>query len=95
MPEMRFQIEWPEGEQDTCYSPSLVVKEYLDVGSSYDVDDFVSRCSQALAIAGERVREKYGFYCSMAQAESSRITSRAERYAGQPAAKVRVLKFIE
>ena len=29
MPEMHFQIRWPDGQVDTCYSPSLVVREHL------------------------------------------------------------------
>jgi uncharacterized repeat protein (TIGR04042 family) len=95
MPEMRFLIEWPSGEQQTCYSPSLVVKEHLEVGGSYEVDDFAARCQTALAIASERVREKFGFPCTMAQTEASRIAREAARFRGQPGTKVRVLKFIE
>ncbi len=29
MPEIRFQIQWSDGSQDICYSPSLIVKEYF------------------------------------------------------------------
>ncbi len=35
MPEMRFQIRWPDGADETCYSPSLVIKDHLAVGVSY------------------------------------------------------------
>ncbi|XXX76852.1 MSMEG_0570 family nitrogen starvation response protein [Sorangium sp. So ce134] len=95
MPEMRFVIEWPSGEQQVCYSPSLVVKEHLDVGESYPIDDFVSRCRRALDIASERVFKKYGFPCSLARAEAARIASAAARFHGQSGAKVRVLRFVE
>jgi uncharacterized repeat protein (TIGR04042 family) len=95
MPEMHFRIEWPGGEQQTCYSPSLVIKEYFQVGASYDIEEFERRSREALAIAGERVRQKYGYACSMAEAESARLTETAERFRGQPGAQVRVLEFIE
>lgn len=95
MPEMRFVIEWPSGEQQICYSPSLVVKEHLDVGESYDVDDFVSRCRRALGIASDRVFARYGFPCSLAQVEAARITSAGARFRDVPGAKVRVLRFVE
>lgn len=95
MPEMRFQIEWPNGEQQICYSPSLVMKEHLEIGVSYEIEDFTARCRTALGIASERVRAKYGFPCSLAQAEVSRIAHQAARFQGHPGTKVRVLKFIE
>ena len=95
MPEMQFRIEWPGGEQQTCYSPSLVIKEYFQVGTSYDVAEFATRCREALAIASERVRQKYGYGCALAEAESARLTETAERFRGQPGAQVRVLEFIE
>ncbi|AUX27561.1 hypothetical protein SOCEGT47_081550 [Sorangium cellulosum] len=95
MPEMRFVIEWPGGEQQVCYSPSLVIKDHLDVGGSYDIDDFVSRCRTALGIASERVLQKYGFHCTLAQAEAARISSTAARFRRQRGARVRVLRFVE
>ena len=95
MPEMRFVIEWPGGEHQVCYSPSLVVKEHLDVGESYTIDDFVARCRKALELASERVFKKYGFPCSLARAEAARIASVAARFHGQSGAKVRVLRFVE
>ena len=32
MPEMHFHIRWPDGTSETCYSPSLVIKDYFTVG---------------------------------------------------------------
>jgi uncharacterized repeat protein (TIGR04042 family) len=95
MPEMHFRIEWPSGEQQTCYSPSLVVMEYIEVGSTYDVDDFNSRCQTALQIASERVRDKFGFSCVLAQREAATIAAATARFRGQPGAKVKVLMFLE
>ncbi|AUX48914.1 hypothetical protein SOCE26_104570 [Sorangium cellulosum] len=95
MPEMRFVIEWPSGEQQVCYSPSLVVKDHIEVGESYDIDDFVARCRTALDIASERVLKKYGFPCNLARAEAARIASAAARWSGQRGVQVRVVRFVE
>ena len=35
MPEMHFVVRWPDGDQSRCYSPSLVVRDYLEVGRTY------------------------------------------------------------
>jgi uncharacterized repeat protein (TIGR04042 family) len=95
MPEMRFRIRWPDGKVETCYSPSLVVKDYLAPGESYPLTDFVERSRTALAIASKRVEEKYGFACSRAAAQLSRIESAAASFAGFPNARVRVDAFDE
>ena len=64
MPEMLFHVRWPDGETETCYTPSLVVKDHLTAGASYALSDFLARSRTALTMASERVREKYGFSCS-------------------------------
>ncbi|MBB2961417.1 MSMEG_0570 family nitrogen starvation response protein [Methylobacterium sp. R2-1] len=79
MPEMRFHVRWPDGRREACYSPSLVVKEFLAPGESYAVDDFVEKTRAALNIASERVREKYGFACSSALDQLARIEAAAKR----------------
>ncbi|GBU18640.1 MULTISPECIES: MSMEG_0570 family nitrogen starvation response protein [Methylobacterium] len=81
MPEMRFHVRWPDGRQEACYSPSLVVKDYLTPGQSYALDDFVEKSRTALTIASERVREKYGFACSSAMDQLARIEAAAKRHA--------------
>ncbi|EHP90822.1 MSMEG_0570 family nitrogen starvation response protein [Methylorubrum extorquens] len=79
MPEMRFHVRWPDGRQESCYSPSLVVKDFLTPGESYALDDFVEKSRTALNIASERVREKYGFACSSAMDQLARIEAAAKR----------------
>jgi uncharacterized repeat protein (TIGR04042 family) len=81
MPEMTFTVRWPDGRVDDCYSPSLVVHDHLDVGSTYAVEEFVSRSGTALGIASDRVRAKYGFACTASSASLERITATASRYA--------------
>jgi uncharacterized repeat protein (TIGR04042 family) len=73
MPELRFDVRWPDGSGRTYYSPSLVVEEYLAVGTAYPVPEFVRRSREALDIASDRVREKYGFPCSRAAAAAAAI----------------------
>ncbi len=61
MPEMRFRIRWPDGMAESCYSPSLVIKDYLTPGEAYPLVDFVARSRTALTIASDRVKARYGF----------------------------------
>ncbi|GJE59250.1 MSMEG_0570 family nitrogen starvation response protein [Methylobacterium trifolii] len=79
MPEMRFRIRWPDGRRETCYSPSLVIKDHLAVGQDYPLDDFLARSRTALETASERVRERYGFPCGRALAQLARIEEAAAR----------------
>jgi uncharacterized repeat protein (TIGR04042 family) len=82
MPEMRFTVRWPDGTVEDCYSPSLVIKDYLEVGGRYAVDEFVRRSGEALLIASERVRAKYGFACSSALDQLARIEEKAKGFDG-------------
>ncbi|GLK54043.1 putative repeat protein (TIGR04042 family) [Methylopila capsulata] len=91
MPEMRFTIRWPDGAEESCYSPSLVISEYMTAGESYTVSDFAERCRTALNIASERVRAKYGFACSSALDQLGRIEQASARFA--PDAPVTVVSF--
>ncbi len=81
MPEMRFHVRWPDGRREACYSPSLVVRDFLMPGERYALDDFVEKTRTALTIASERVREKYGFACSSAMDQLARIEVAARRQA--------------
>lgn len=80
MPEMTFDIRWPDGAAQQCYSPSLVVHDYLAADTAYTVADFVERCERALAEASARVRAKYGFACTSAAATTELIQQTAARY---------------
>ena len=93
MPEMHFIVRWPDGAEMRCYSPSLIVREYLEVGRSYPVGDFLERSRTMLHIASERVRAKYGFACSAAL---DQLATLEERAAAEPApgrAAVTILAF--
>ena len=77
MPEMHFTVRWPDGEEARCYSPSLIVREYLEVGRSYPVGEFLGKSREMLGIASERVKAKYGYYCSAAMDQLATIEERA------------------
>jgi uncharacterized repeat protein (TIGR04042 family) len=63
---MHFIVRWPDGAETRCYSPSLVVRDYLDVGRVYPLGDFMERSRTMLHIGSERVRAKFGYACSSA-----------------------------
>jgi uncharacterized repeat protein (TIGR04042 family) len=95
MPEMRFHIRWPDGKAESCYSPSLVIKDFFSPGGTYPLADFVERSRAALNIASERVQAKYGFACSSAMDQLARIETAAEGFSHLPDARVGVDAFEE
>ncbi len=95
MPEMRFRVRWPNGAEDPCYSPSLVIKDYFVLGESYPVADFLARSRQALTIASERVEARYGMPCSRALGQLRRIEAAGQDFPDAPEALVTILSFHE
>ncbi|HEY9888783.1 MAG TPA: MSMEG_0570 family nitrogen starvation response protein [Candidatus Obscuribacterales bacterium] len=95
MPEMRFQIQWPDGVTEACYSPSLVIKDYLTPGETYPLADFLDKSRTALKIASDRVQAKYGFPCGLALGQLQSIEAAAQRYQTLADPTVQVLAFIE
>lgn len=95
MPEIRFEIQWPDGSQEVCYSPSLIVKDYFMPNQSYPLHDFVERSQTALQIASDRVKAKYGMACSLALGQLQRIETQAQQYQQSDQPEVKVIRFIE
>ncbi len=91
MPEMQFTVRWPDESVMRCYSPSLVVRDYLTVGERYAVVDFLARSREALTIASERVRAKFGYPCSNALRQLDEIDAKAAAFAND--AVVHVIGF--
>lgn len=91
MPEMHFVVRWPDGQEMRCYSPSLVVRDYLNVGGVYTVDEFMGRTRAMLHVASERVRAKFGFACSSALDQLSALETCAAAH--DAAAEVTVIGF--
>ena len=93
MPVMHFRIRWPDASETRCYSPSSVVQDFLAPGRRYALDDFLQRSREALAMASERVRAKYGFACSQAMDQLAEIEHIAARFADAANAEVTVVAF--
>ncbi|ALL70476.1 NAD/NADP transhydrogenase alpha subunit (plasmid) [Paraburkholderia caribensis MBA4] len=94
MPVMHFRVQWPDGSEANCYSPSTVVGEYFIAGQRYALADFVERAREALHIGSERVREKYGFACSAAMDQLAQIEAQAQHFATDPQAEVQVVELL-
>ncbi len=82
MPEVRFTIRWPDGREESCYSPSTAIHRHLDAGHTYPLGEFLERARLGLNEASERVAAKYGFACSSALDQLASIETTA---ANQPA----------
>lgn len=95
MPEMRFRIRWPDGSSETCYSPSLVIKDHFSIGAAYPLADFLERSRVALGIASERVKAKWGVPCRRAIAQLARIEAAAEAFTNLSDPRVAVDGFDE
>ena len=93
MPEMHYRLRWPDESETTCYSPSLVIRDYFEPGADYTMADFLRRIREATQIASERVRAKFGFACSRAHDQLGGIETIAARFAADPSARVRVVSF--
>jgi len=90
MPVTYFDVRWPDGATERCYSPSSIVTEHLQV-RSYTVAEFRAAAGVALHGAAERVREKFGFTCSSALDQLRTLEKRADAF--DPCAELWVLGF--
>lgn len=95
MPEMNFVIRWPDETTETCYSPSLVIKDYFTAGASYALEEFVDKARTALNIASKRVQAKYGMACGHALSQIAQIEQKSANFAHKPDARVTVVAFSE
>lgn len=95
MPEIRFQIQWSDGSESLCYSPSSVVKNYFTPNTDYDLEDFLTRSRTALTIASDRVAKKYGYPCGLALGQLAEIEAKSAKYKALLPPKVRFIQFIE
>ncbi len=91
MPALHFTIQWPDGSEQRCYSPSRVVRELVTAGTSYPVHEFMHRIRAALNIGSERVRAKFGYYCSAAMDQLAELDHRSVDF--DPDGAVVVLKI--
>ena len=95
MPEINFKIQWSDGTEQICYSPSLVVKSHFVPGTEYELNEFVEKSRTALKIASDRVKKAYGFPCGRALGQLKQIETKALDYQDLPEAKVLFVEFLE
>jgi uncharacterized repeat protein (TIGR04042 family) len=95
MPAMTYRLRWPDDSVSTCYSPSLVIKDFFEPGASYALPEFLQRAREATRIASDRVAAKFGFACSRAADQLALLESQAARFADQPDARIEMLAFQE
>lgn len=91
MPSMHYTLRWPDQTETTCYSPSLVIKDFFTAGTAYPLAEFLPRIREATQIASDRVQAKFGFACSRANDQLADIEQRAARFA--PGLPVEMLAF--
>ena len=89
MPETFFKVKWPNGQEQDCYSPSSVVSDYFTENTEYTLQDFISLSEKALNEASERVKLKFGFYCSSAADQLSQLKSKARQF--EPSEQITIL----
>jgi uncharacterized repeat protein (TIGR04042 family) len=88
MPALNVDIEWPDGEVMTCYSPSTVVLEYFQVDAILTVEELVETSHLALSKASQRVEEQFGFICKAAITQKEKISRKADYF--EASQKVRI-----
>jgi len=80
MPAVNFIVRWPDGREESCYSPSTIICEFFENGKSYSLDDFQSLSVKAYTRASERVEERFGYACSSARDQLMLIQSRINQF---------------
>ena len=80
MPERYLLVRWPDGPSQRIYSPSTAIEEFFAAGQTYPVAEFVERSREALLIAGDRVKQAYGFPCGHASRSIALIEAHAELF---------------
>ncbi len=94
MPETTFRVRWPDGEVETCYSPSSIITNYFEPGRSYSLSDFVAQCREGLQAASDRVRFRYGGTgCSLAMAQLAAIERKAAGVTAGRSGREAVVRF--
>jgi len=93
MPAMHYRLSWPDASETLCYSPSLVIQDYLRPGNDYPLPELLTRVREATRIANERVQAKFGFTCSRAGDQLLQTEAHAAAFATDAEARVRVLSF--
>ncbi|MGD8863051.1 MAG: MSMEG_0570 family nitrogen starvation response protein [Myxococcales bacterium] len=89
MPEMLFDVMWPDDSLDRCYSPSTVIQKHVRTDTSYALEELLENLRAGLTEAGERISQRFGHYCSGARDQLARLEAKSARFA--PQEQVRIL----
>ncbi|WP_213880404.1 MSMEG_0570 family nitrogen starvation response protein [Pseudomonas sp. dw_358] len=92
MPAVTLRLRWPDGQQNTAYSPSTAIFDHLEAGQRYAIADFMARAASGLNAASERVKTVKGFYCSSAMDSLAGLRLQARLYT-EADAQVEVLEL--
>jgi uncharacterized repeat protein (TIGR04042 family) len=90
MPELHFELRWPDGSTRSYYSPSTSIRAHFSAGETYALPEFLERARSAMHAASERVRAKYGYTCSSAMDTLAQLEETAAGFA-DARAEVKVL----
>jgi uncharacterized repeat protein (TIGR04042 family) len=77
---LHFEVRWPDGSHERYYSPSTIIRAHLSAGQRYSISEFVAHARDALTLASERVRAKFGYACSSALDTLQQIEERAQGF---------------
>jgi len=91
MPEVWFEVEWPDGSSNVCYSPSTAVERYFAKGQRYTIRAFLETARPALEQASQRVEAKFGYRCSSADDQLRQIEAIAQRMGLESTGQVTIL----
>lgn len=92
MPAVTLRLRWPDGQQNSAYSPSTAIFDHLEAGRRYGLADFMARATTGLNAASERVKTVKGFYCSSAMDSLAGLRLQARQFS-DPQAQVEVLEL--
>ena len=93
MPEMRFVIRWPDGVVESCYSPSLVIKEFFAPGESSRSPILSNAAAPLCTSPASAWRRSMATPATRAVAQLAQIEAVAKTFVDSPEARVAVESF--
>jgi len=91
MPETILTVKWPDGEIESIYSPSTIIKKYFEPGEELDLIEFEKKSKEAFEHASKRVEMVRGFSCTAAMSSLHGIKSKVGELAAQEKAVVTII----
>lgn len=90
MPQVRMTVCWPDASTSHHVSPSTIINKYFEPEDELPIADFVAQSEKAFEHASQRVKERFGFFCSQASESLTEIQQTAQK---QSEGMVRVIKL--